>query len=291
MHDHTKNFKIAIFVFFTFAAFLLHIVAFANPEDVKEFRKTVDLRSGGRLNLETYKGSVKLEAWNKEQVEIFARIVPGDNVSSGYAVESVEATRIDVYDSGSSVTIRSDYDGVPSERSWMFGNSRNLPYIHYEIKAPKNVKLKIDDHKSDLNVEGFEGRIIVETHKGMLDASKLSGEIILNTHKGEFTVTEISGNIEVNTHKGEITLEAVKLDGISRLETYKGNINLRVPSNLAFTVVADIGKRGDFDSDFKIERRRDWRHDDDDYFFEQDINGGGPEVLFKTSKGRIRIRN
>ena len=114
MHYLANNFRLAISTLLIFATFIFSAALFANPEDVKEFRKTVDLKSNGRLNLDTYKGSVKLEAWDKEQVEIFARIEPGDNVSSRYAEESVEATRLDVYGSGNSVTIRSDYDDVPS---------------------------------------------------------------------------------------------------------------------------------------------------------------------------------
>ncbi|MFQ5631253.1 MAG: hypothetical protein ACE5I1_20975 [bacterium] len=113
MHYLAINFKLAKSTFLIFATLVFSTALFANPQDVREFRKTVDLKSGGRLNLDTYKGSVKLEAWDKEQVEIFARIEAGDNVSSRYAEESVEATRVDVYGSGNSVTIRSDYDDVP----------------------------------------------------------------------------------------------------------------------------------------------------------------------------------
>ena len=52
---------------------------------------------------------------------------------------------------------------------------------------------------------------------------------------------------------------------------------------------ADIGDRGDFRSDFEINQRRDWRDDRDDYYIEQEINGGGPGLYFKTGKGSIRL--
>ncbi|MCB9508648.1 MAG: DUF4097 family beta strand repeat protein [Deferribacteres bacterium] len=273
----------------TLTACAFYSTASAGTGDSKEFRQTVDLNKDGRLRMETYKGSIKLTSWDKNQVEIYARIEPGDNVSSQYAVESVEATKIDIYGSGSTVTIRSDYDDVPSDRSWLFGQSRNVPYVHYEIKAPRTARIQIDDHKSEISISDFSGTILVESYKGIVEAENLSGESIFDSHKGEFRLTGIRGNIEVNNYKGEVYLSAEKLDGRSRLETYKGRIEVRLPKNLAFTLSADIGDRGDFRSDFEINQRRDWRDDRDDYYIEQEINGGGPGLYFKTGKGSIRL--
>ncbi|MFQ5926252.1 MAG: DUF4097 domain-containing protein [Terriglobia bacterium] len=285
------------------------LAALAQGGDNKEFRKTVEFESGGRLTLDTYKGSIHLSPWDRNQVEVVARIEAGEHVSQEYAERSVEATRVEVWGSASSLTIRSDYEDVPCRDRWWFGGcSKVLPYIHYEIRAPRKLSIRLDDHKSETDISGFEGdfdldthkgevklanlsgEIRLETHKGRVEASELSGDIRLNTHKGRMNLTGVRGRVRAETHKGDVSIDAVELEGKSRLETYKGTIALRVPESQGFDIRGDVGRRGYFQSDFEVTLRTFGRRRRRGEQIEGRVSGGGPEIYVNTYRGEIRLR-
>ena len=54
---------------------LLAATTFLSAADVKEFHKTVPLDPAGHFSLDTYKGSIRITAWDQPQAEIQARIV------------------------------------------------------------------------------------------------------------------------------------------------------------------------------------------------------------------------
>ena len=293
-------------------ALLLVLAAAAQDGPNTKFEKTVDLAAGGRLTLETFKGSVELISWNQNKVEIVARIEPGDDVSSEYAQRSVEATEIDIWSSGRSLSIRSDYEAVPCEqdvdKGWHIGCSKTLPYVHYQIKAPRNLSIRLEDHKSEIDISGFDGdldldthrgtvkladltgEIRLDTHRGRVEASGLSGDIRLNTHRGRMRLAGLRGRVRVETHRGEISIDALEIDGSSRLETHRGHIVLSLPESQGFDVRGEIGRRADFDSDFDITLRTSGRRNRNRDRIEGTVNGGGPEIYINTYRGEIRLR-
>lgn len=275
----------------------------------KELRKTVALEPGGRLALDTYKGSVRLLSWDKNQVEIVARIEPGQNVSADYAKRSVEATEVDVWGSGTYVSIRSDYEGVPCEEGSWFGScSKTLPYIRYEIHAPRKLSVHLKDHKSENTLDGFEGRMELETYKGTLTARNLAGDVRLetykgfieargvagdlrlDTYKGRITLSEIQGRVQAESYRGELSLGFVKLTGDSRLETYRGNITLRVPGSQGFDLRVEVGSRAYLQSDFEITPRTFGRYRDSRQRIDASVNGGGPVLRLQSTRGEIRLK-
>src|ERR1043166_809656 len=73
--------------------------------DFREFKKTVPLEKGGRLWLDTYKGSIRVTAWDQPQVDIQARIEP----DLSWMAEPVDDVEIRVDASSGSVRIKSVY--------------------------------------------------------------------------------------------------------------------------------------------------------------------------------------
>ncbi|MBT5874089.1 MAG: hypothetical protein HOH43_11780, partial [Candidatus Latescibacteria bacterium] len=123
----------------------------------KEVVRSVALRSGGRVSIETFKGSVTVSAWDKSEVEIRAIVEPDGR--SRIREEAVEYTEILIDDSPGSVFIESDYGGVQrnlgGDDGWGDGNSVTLPFVHYTIRIPKDARLNIDDHKSEISIDGL----------------------------------------------------------------------------------------------------------------------------------------
>lgn len=258
----------------------------------KEFNQTVPFNAGDTLNLKTFKGSIHLSVWDRPEISVYAKITPPEDEDADYAARVVEATEVDVRRGGGSVTIESNYDKVPSRHAWMFGigESKNLAFVHYDIKAPKSLKLNLDDYKSSIEIYGFSGNFDVETYKGTLKASDLEGRFRLDTYKGRADLTSLSGSLDVETFKGEVSVQAVNIDGDCRLETYKGNIVLAIPANQGLELQMDLGRKASFENDFSTSReveRSDHRSKDTSRRL---VNNGGPRLSVSTHKGDIRLK-
>ncbi|MGH9863513.1 MAG: DUF4097 family beta strand repeat-containing protein [Candidatus Acidiferrales bacterium] len=281
------------------------MMAAAKEPGVKNVNRTVALNSGGLLRVETYKGSVQLEGWERDQVQIEARIEPPEDVSDAYARQVVEATEVEITGGGSSVRIRSDYDRVPCQTGgwdWL-GCSKVLPYVHYTIRAPRRLELELKDHKSRLTLAHLEGRVDLdsykgeiqlsdiegtlhlETYKGVLEADNLRGTLALNTYKGEVKLTHLRSRVQAETYKGEITIRGLALEGDSRLQTERGRIELVLPASQGFTLEAQMGRRADFWSDFEMTTTM-----ANDYRTRGQVNGGGPRLSLESNRGTIFLR-
>lgn len=251
------------------AALCLNSVA---AQRSREIRKTEPLKADGRLFIDTYKGSVEITCWDKPQVEIVARIEADD--MSRYAEEKVEDTDVRIQTSGSTLRIKSDYKHVRNRGGSFWdifdGESSSLPLVHYQITMPRTARLEIKDYKSELEVSGLRSDVRIETYKGTAE------------------IHNLEGSLQLDTYKGEVQVEFVDLKGRSSVETYKGTIELRVPRNKGFDLDAELGRSARFDSDFDIEqppRGRKSRDRD----FRSSVNGGGPVIYMKSSKGTIRL--
>ncbi len=252
-------------------ALILTAAGFAQAADTKEVHRIVALDRDGRVSIETFKGSVTVDTWDRPEVRIDARIEP-DGTDSDQQ-EKVAATQVRVSGSGSSVSIRSDYDPVRRIHHHLFGifdgDWGTLPYVRYTIQMPATARLEIEDHKSDIVVSG------------------LKSDLKLHTYKGTGRVTGLDGAARVETYKGDVRVEFARYSQASRFETHKGEIEVRLPRDSRFELDADTGRRGDVQSDFAMTtsagRSRAARASGA-------VNGGGPKLRVTTYKGTLRVR-
>jgi hypothetical protein len=245
-------------------------------QETREVRKTVSLTRDGRVSIDTYKGSVKIETWEKAEVEIVATIEAED--WGRYADDKVRETEIKISESPGSVRIQTDYDGI-RRRSGSFwgifdGDTGSLPFVHYVIKMPATASLRIKDYKSEVDVRNLTARIDLNTYKGTVD------------------VIGLSGAMDLETYKGTVRIEFASYSSASSFETYKGDIELILPKSAGFTLDADLGRRGDFDSDFAFASSRTSRsRSKERSTYDGDVNGGGPTLRLRTDKGHFKVLN
>ena len=258
--------------FLFFLNFVLLTIS-ALAQDSREVRKSGTFEPNGRVTIDTYKGSIKVVAWDKPEVEIFARI-ESDGFSR-HSREQVEDTEIRIDLSSHSAHIKTDYNRVNNRHRGFWGifgsdNSDNLPFVQYTIKVPRTTNLQIKDYKSRTEVWDLQSDVDIDTYKGEIEVGKLMGSLTLNTYKGEARI-DFAG-----------------LSGRSRFETYKGKIEISLPRGKGFELDAEIGRHGSLDSDFAIERRHQQdRHSTTE--IRSAVNGGGPLVLLKTEHGTMRL--
>jgi hypothetical protein len=244
----------------------------AAATDAKEVRKTVDLAPNGRVVIDTYKGWINVASWDRPQVEIFARVEPDESSDDRDQARKVAETDVRIEGSGSEVRIHSDYDRVRAHGflGALGIDSGTLPFVRYEIKMPRTAHLKIKDYKSRTRI------------------APLASGLDLNTYKGTVEIAGIEGPVRLETYKGEVRVAFARFDR-SEFETYKGDIEIRMPARTGFELDADAGRRGSLDTDFDVAQRSShWRGESRRH--EGAVNGGGPRLILKTYKGSFRIR-
>lgn len=253
-------------------ALLAAALPLAAAPPVKEKNGTLPIGKDGRVQLETYKGTVKISTWDRAEVQLRARIEADEHCSDDE--EKVADTEVDFETRGSGVRIRSNYDRLRHSWSggwwggWFGGACRgNLPLVHYEITVPATAAVAVKDHKSRLEIAG------------------LAGDLRLDTYKGEAKVTGLTGALDLETYKGDVRVESSAAKEI-RAETYKGEVTLILPKNADFDLDAELGRRGDLRSDFSLTStvRR-----DHDRKMRAVVGRGGPRVDLETYKGTFRL--
>lgn len=253
----------------------------------KDFKKTVAVDSGADFRLETDKGSVKLTAWDGNQVEIIARIDPPENESEDYQRRAVEGARIDVLGGGHSLTVRSNFDGVPYKDTLLGGlnQSKNLPNIHYEIRAPRNLNVSVEIDRSRLDVQGFKGKMSLEADRSPVTARDIEGDFRLNIDRGKADLSNLRGSLDIDADRTDGQIQSANLNSDSKIEIDRGEINLHLSDAQGLNVKTDFSKRTHFNSDFSIATTSPNKTN-----FEGAINGGGPRLLIVSDRGTINLK-
>lgn len=154
-----------------------------------------------------------------------------------------------------------------------------------EIKVPKNFSLKL----ATVN----KGNIYVKGVKGELEISNVNGEITLVDVGGSASADTVNGDIKVN-------FLSVTSDANMAFSSLNGDLEVTFPNS----VKADLklkSEQGDIFTDFEmvVDKQKpivDKSTSGGSYKVQIEqwvngkINGGGPEMLFKTFNGDIIIR-
>jgi hypothetical protein len=240
--------------------------AAAGEGDFKDVHRTIPLDAKGRAFLETYKGSIDVTAWDRNEIEVSARVEPDPEGED--QAEKVRETEIRIEGSGSSVRIESDYGRVRRHGFLgVFGDDGTLPFVHYAIRMPRTARLEIKDYKSKSRITGLADR---------LD---------FNSYKGDIRLTGLEGPVRLETYKGTVHADLARF-AESRFETYKGEIEIALPADASFDLDADLGRHGDLDSDFPMAVRS----SEGGGHHRSSVGAGGPHLELETYKGTFRLR-
>ncbi len=250
----------------------------------KNFEQTIPLGAGGSLSLHATKGSVRLTGWDRDQVEIRARIEADKRAPADDAERSVEATSVDVTLAGGRVTVRSNYERVPTE-GW--SESRRVPSIHYEIRAPRRLDLRLDLDRSDTTLAGFQGRIVLDIDRSVLNATDLTGDLRATIDRGGHSrLASIGGAISLNADRTNLRVDLASLESASSLEIDRGDADVALSPGQGVTLETKLTRRANFQTELPIQVQE-W----DGRGPSGSINGGGPRLAIEADRGRVRLRD
>jgi Toastrack DUF4097 len=219
----------------------------------REFTRTYPLQPDGSVELNNVNGTVRIEGWDKNEVEIRAVKSTPDREAL------LDMVAIDIESKPEGLSISTRY---PQEEGVEVA-------VDYVVHVPRHAQL---NHINNVN-----GTLRVVSSDSIGD---------LHTVNGNIEVYEGGGNVHAHTTNGNVYLE-LKRPGDTRgasAETTNGSVLLAVPADLP----ADLEARcmnGNFSSELPVEMRS----ADQPRMVRGRLSHGGAPIRLSTVNGAIRV--
>ena len=244
-------------------------IAFSKTTYTREFRKTINFKPNGNVEVKTTNGKIDVTSWDKNEVEVFAEIKVKAN-SRREAERILDKVEIRIDRSAGRLIIEPEYPKRHSGDSfwdWVF-DSKSKPAVNFTIRVPD---------ETNLNLRSTNGHVA---------ASDIEGEIVLKTTNGGIEADHLKGSVDANTTNGSVSVSLTQFSQQDQvdLNTTNGSIKLYLPSEVRADVKAST-VNGSIRTDFpltiqgKISRKR----------LNGEINGGGGIIELSTVNGSISI--
>jgi DUF4097 and DUF4098 domain-containing protein YvlB len=175
-------------------------------EEVREeFHHTYPLAAGGRVSLENVQGSVRIAAWDRNEVKV-------DAVKTAYSARLLADAEIRVDATADAVRIKTKYpEGNLSFQSDGPERYRNPASVEYTLTVPRGARLdKILLVNGALDIEGVAGEVEVSSVNGRVTARGLASRARISAVNGmveaDFRQLADASNIEVSSVNGGVAV-------------------------------------------------------------------------------------
>jgi hypothetical protein len=200
---------------------------------------------------------------------------------------------------------RKDKD-LPGDRTGM----RRIPNTSIGLEAEEEgnkVSISAESwaRAVDLEIQVPSGSSVAlsTVNDGDIEVSNIEGEVEVSNTNGEIRVTNVRGPVSANTVNGDVTVVFTSSMAASPMafSTLNGDVDVTFPPSLKATVRLQ-SDNGDIYSDFDVavatenlkgpetKKEKGRYHVVVSREMIGDINGGGPEILFKTFNGDVLLR-
>lgn len=145
----------------------------------EEFHQTYPLSADGRVSLGNINGSVRVTAWDRNEVKV-------DAVKMAYRRDRLDEAKI---------VVRSDTSGFHVETQYPYksqtftdgeGRYNNPATVEYTLMVPHNARIdSIELINGNLDIDGITGDVKASSINGRVSAHELMGEVKLSTINGK----------------------------------------------------------------------------------------------------------
>lgn len=275
---------------------LVSLVPSAHAQTSRTVDRSFDLASDGTVTLDSYKGRIDVQAWDRDQVRVSVTI-------EGKKQENVDDTRIRFESDTDRLEIETDYDELEDDQK-LFGlfriGSIDRPSTDYTLTVPRRATLAVDTYSAATTVAGLGGELRFDAYSASLTVERLIGPLRADTYSGSVEVGRAEGPIEADTYSGH--LQADSIAGAVRFSTYSGS------ATLAFATLADDCSFDSYSGDVTVtlpanagavvETEEDALETDLPVRLEQigddriraTIGDGGPRLRFDTYSGSLSVK-
>ncbi len=159
--------------------------------------KSFNLGSNGKIEVNISYGDVKINTWDKSEVNI------------KYNEDEETGTSFKFVQNGNTLTI----------------TSGDNPAEDLSMSVPSSVNLDINTSGGDIKIKGnISGKVDCETAGGDIKTDDITGNAIISTSGGEVTTGNINGDAKINSGGGDLKLGIIS--GTADLGTGGGNITV-----------------------------------------------------------------
>jgi DUF4097 and DUF4098 domain-containing protein YvlB len=232
----------------------------------EEFHQTYPLADGGRVNLENINGSVRITAWDRNEVKV-------DAVKTAYTRERLQEAKIEVSANANSIYIKTDYpDFNQTFTDDRDGRRENPATVEYTLTVPRGAR--IDS---------------IELINGGLEISGLTGDVKASLINGRLTARGLTGEAKLSTINGRLDATFDRLDASKpiSLNSVNGGVSLTLPSDSNAELKADT-VHGGINNDFGLPVRK-------GKYVGRNLAGklgqGGPRIRLSNVNGSISINH
>lgn len=219
----------------------------------KEFNQDYPLAPGGSFELQNVNGTVEVQGWDRDTVQIHALKMAKNKESD------LDLVSIDVQASQSDVSVSTRYPQ----------NEGVEVVVEYTVRVPRAAKV---EHIGTVN--------------GTVRVAGIEAVDELRTVNGNIEVYDGGGSVHAHTTNGSVHLELMHVEGTAGAvaETTNGSVLLAIPANTH----ADLEARclnGNFFSELPVAFESMQRPRE----LHGKISGGGVPLRLRTVNGGIRV--
>ena len=237
------------------------VTADFKSKETAEWRKTYQLRPGGRVEITNVNGKIDVTPSTDNSVEIVAV-----KIAKGATPEAAKANleRIEIHEEAGETGIKVETKVARANGLMNTGGTE----VQSTVKVPASAEVKFTTVNGGIELLGLAGQVNAETTNGGIRAR------------------EVAGPIDASTTNGGVDVELTKVSqpGV-KLECTNGGIKLRLPSDAKATISASITNGGigvneipGFETTESTRRRLEGR-----------LDGGGPNIRLSGTNGGIQI--
>ncbi len=261
---------------------IVHLPAQAAGDvgDGERFQKTFALSSGGTVDVSNDRGKTTIEGWDKEQVVV--DVVKHFEGSASNRDEWMRGTEVRFENSSSRVQVKVV---LPEHYCWGYCDWRGG--VDLTVHVPRRVQLELQGDRTDISVASVESDMRVRADRGSIMIQRLVGGIRINSDRASVRIrdVEIRNELDIHTDRADIEFEGTGLAKGGTLEADRGNVVVRLPSNVKLQVEVSSSRRSQFHSDFPMMTSGTWGEGK----VHGSINGGGPTLHLKNDRGSVSL--
>ena len=164
-------------------------------------------KSGGTLVIESDRGSIKVEPWDQQVVEVSVE-------KKAKNQKQLDGFKVGIYQKDNGIFVEGD------------GGRNNTVAVEFIAKVPREYNLRLKTGGGAIGVADIRGDVKANTSGGSIRIGNVTnGSVEAHTSGGSIDVGNVDGNLKVKTSGGSISLG--QIDGESSIKTSGGSITMK----------------------------------------------------------------
>jgi DUF4097 and DUF4098 domain-containing protein YvlB len=232
----TKRILLAALVALSFLATGASVMTQQGEMLREEFHQTYPLAADGRVSLGNINGSVRVTAWDRNEVKV-------DAVKMAYRRDRLDEAKIEIRSDTGGIHIETQYPHRTQTFTDGEGRYNNPATVEYTLMVPHNARIdSIEIINGNLDIDGITGDVKASSINGRVSAHELMGEVKLSTINGKldamFGRLNESSAISLGSVNGPVLLT---IPSDSNAELKAGTVHGSITNDFGLPV-----RRGDY---------------------------------------------